>query len=128
MSSSAHRASLLAALLVAASAIASAPAASARVALIATGGNDVALLDVGSGKVAQRLPLPGPATAVAVTRDGRVGCAAGGGALLAFDLRAPSVIGGGGTALGGGVEATTIGTATALTLPAPTVGPRALGT
>jgi Ca2+-binding RTX toxin-like protein len=66
-------------------------AAQARVALIATGTNDAALLDVATGKVTRKVTLPGPTTAVAVTRDGKVGFAAGGGALLAIDLRGADV-------------------------------------
>jgi Ca2+-binding RTX toxin-like protein len=68
-----------------------AEAAQARVALIATQTNDAALLDVATGKVTKKVALPGPTTAVAVTRDGKVGFAAGGGALLAIDLRGGDV-------------------------------------
>jgi Ca2+-binding RTX toxin-like protein len=68
-----------------------AAAAQARVALIATGTNEAALLDVATGKVTKKVALPGPTTAVAVTRDGKVGFAAGGGALLAIDLRGADV-------------------------------------
>ncbi|MET0603121.1 MAG: hypothetical protein ABW167_14135, partial [Baekduia sp.] len=85
--------------------------AQARVALIATQTNDAALLDVATGKVTKKVALPGPTTAVAVTRDGKVGFAAGGGALLAIDLRggdvtvAPSA----GTAPSGGAVAADTG-------------------
>jgi Ca2+-binding RTX toxin-like protein len=68
-----------------------AAAAHARVALIATQTDDVALLDVATGKISRKVALPGPTTAVAVTRDGKVGFAAGGGALLAIDLRGADV-------------------------------------
>jgi Ca2+-binding RTX toxin-like protein len=68
-----------------------AAAAHGRVALIATQTKDVALLDVATGKVSRRVALPGPTTAVAVTRDGKVGFAAGGGAVLAIDLRGGDV-------------------------------------
>ncbi|HMJ37085.1 MAG TPA: hypothetical protein VK501_24485 [Baekduia sp.] len=63
------------------------PVAQARVALVATGTPDVALLDVATNQIARRVALPGATTAVAVTRDGRTALAAGGGALLALDLR-----------------------------------------
>src|SRR4051794_11300360 len=81
-----------------------APSAGARVVLLATGTSDAALLDVATTALVRRVALPGPTTAVAVTRDGRVGFAAGGGALLALDLRAPAVIGPGAAAVapGGG--------------------------
>jgi Ca2+-binding RTX toxin-like protein len=70
-----------------------APAASARVALLATGAPDVALLDVATSQIARRVALPGATTAVAVTRDGRTGFAAGGGAVIALDLRAATTVG-----------------------------------
>src|SRR5690349_21704078 len=114
----------LALLLATFAALLAAPPAGARVALLATGGGDVALLDVATGKLVRRVPLPGPSTAVAVTPDGRVGYAAGGGAVLALDLRAPSVIGPSTTAVapGGGTAAGSVPT----TLATATVGPRAL--
>jgi Ca2+-binding RTX toxin-like protein len=89
MSSVASRAVLV--LLCGAALLAAAAPARARVALIATGTDEAALLDVATGKVTKRVALPGPTTAVAVTRDGKVGFAAGGGALLAIDLRGPDV-------------------------------------
>ncbi|HWH95157.1 MAG TPA: hypothetical protein VNT03_14950, partial [Baekduia sp.] len=111
----------LPALLVAAVAlllVAAAAPAGARVALLATGTDDAALLDVATARVVKRIALPGPTTAVAVTRDGRIGFAAGGGAVIALDLRAPSVIGGGAVPPGGGTEAG--GTASG-TIPSATV-------
>src|SRR4051812_17961425 len=62
--------------------------ASARVALVATGAQDVALLDVSTNHVVARVKLPGPSTAVAVAPDGATGFAAGGTALAAVDLGA----------------------------------------
>jgi hypothetical protein len=47
--------------------------AAARVAVVATGTNDVALLDVVTDRVVARPALPGPSRAVAVSRDGRLG-------------------------------------------------------
>ncbi|MDX6725331.1 MAG: hypothetical protein QOK49_136, partial [Baekduia sp.] len=81
----------LASILLAALAAAPGPAG-ARVALIATGTPDVALLDVATGRVIRRLPLPGPTTAVAVSPDGRTAFAAGGGVVVALDLRDPATI------------------------------------
>ena len=60
--------------------------AQARVALLATGTNDVALLDVTTNLVVARPALPGPSRAVAITRDGRRAFAAAGNAVAAFDL------------------------------------------
>jgi Ca2+-binding RTX toxin-like protein len=60
--------------------------ASARVALLATGTNDVALLDVTTNQVVARPALPGPSRAVAVTRDGRRAFVGAGNAVGAFDL------------------------------------------
>src|SRR6476661_1349354 len=73
------RLALLALLCGGCGALVPAAAVQARVALIATGTNDAALLDVATGKVSRKVALPGPTTAVAVTRDGKVGFAAGGG-------------------------------------------------
>jgi Ca2+-binding RTX toxin-like protein len=81
-------------LLVAFALLAALPAgAHARVALLATGTNEAALLDVATGLVARRVALPGPTTAVAVTRDGRAGFVAGGGAILGLDLRGQAITG-----------------------------------
>ena len=60
--------------------------AQARVALLATGTNDVALLDVTTNLVVARPALPGPSRAVAITRDGRRAFVAAGNAVAAFDL------------------------------------------
>src|SRR5919198_2142515 len=60
--------------------------AHARVALLATGTNDVALLDVTTNQVVARPALPGPSRAVAVTRDGRRAFVGAGNAVGAFDL------------------------------------------
>jgi Ca2+-binding RTX toxin-like protein len=60
--------------------------AQARVALLATGTNDVALLDVTTDVVVARPALPGPSRAVAITRDGSRAFAAAGNAVAAFDL------------------------------------------
>jgi Ca2+-binding RTX toxin-like protein len=76
------RAALLAALI----ALLAAPAAHARVALLATGTNDVALLDVTTNQVVARPPLPGPSRAVAITRDGRRAFVGAGNAVGAFDF------------------------------------------
>ena len=62
-------------------ALLTAACAQARVALLATGTNDVALLDVTTD-----LALPGPSRAVAITRDGSRAFAAAGNAVAAFDL------------------------------------------
>ena len=65
--------------------LAAAPA-SARVALLATGTNDVALLDVTTDMVVARPALPGPSRAVAIARDGRRAFVAAGNAVGAFDF------------------------------------------
>jgi Ca2+-binding RTX toxin-like protein len=61
-------------------------AASARVALVATGTPEAALLDVATNVVVARAPLAGPSRAVAISADGRRGFAAGGSAVAAIDL------------------------------------------
>jgi Ca2+-binding RTX toxin-like protein len=66
--------------------LASAPAAVARVALVATGTPQLVLLDITTRDVAARLPLPGPARAVAVSRDGRRGFVTAGGEVVAVDV------------------------------------------
>jgi ribosome biogenesis GTPase len=63
-----------------------AASAQARVALLATGTNEVALLDVTTDQVVARPPLPGPSRAVAISRDGSRAFAAAGNAVAAFDL------------------------------------------
>jgi Ca2+-binding RTX toxin-like protein len=77
---------MLASTAVLAAALLGAAPAHARVALVATGTNEVALLDVTTNQVVARPPLPGRSRAVAVTRDGRRAFAAGGNAVGAFDL------------------------------------------
>jgi len=67
-------------------ALVGAACAQARVALLATGTNDLALLDVTTNLVVARPALPGPSRAVAITRDGRRAFAAAGNAVAAFDL------------------------------------------
>jgi Ca2+-binding RTX toxin-like protein len=62
------------------------PNAHARVALLATGTNDVALLDVTTNQVVARPTLPGPSRAVTITRDGRRAFVGAGNAVGAFDL------------------------------------------
>ena len=77
------RRTLLIAVLVA---LLTATCAQARVALLATGTNDVALLHVTTDLVVARPALPGPSRAVAITRDGSRAFAAAGNAVAAFDL------------------------------------------
>jgi Ca2+-binding RTX toxin-like protein len=60
--------------------------APARVALLATGTNEVALLDVTTDQVVARPPLPGASRAVAIARDGRRAFVAAGNAVAAFDF------------------------------------------
>ena len=67
-------------------ALLTAACAQARVALLATGTNDVALLDVTTDLVVARPALPGPSRAVAITRDGSRAFAAAGNAVAAFGL------------------------------------------
>ena len=66
--------------------LAAAPA-SARVALLATGTNEVALLDVTTDQVVARPALPGPSRAVAIARDGRRAFVAAGNAVARLRLR-----------------------------------------
>jgi Ca2+-binding RTX toxin-like protein len=60
--------------------------APARVALLATGTNEVALLDVTTDQVVARPALPGASRAVAIARDGRRAFVAAGNAVAAFDF------------------------------------------
>ena len=63
-----------------------APVAQARVALVATGTPELALLDVSSDRVAARIGLPAPSMAVAVTSDGTRGFVAAGATVVAIDV------------------------------------------
>jgi Ca2+-binding RTX toxin-like protein len=83
-----------------AAALLDAAPAAARVAIVATGRNDVALLDVVTGGVVARPALPGPSRAVAVSRDGRRAFVAAGTWVAALDLRA--IAAEGAQTLGGG--------------------------
>lgn len=60
--------------------------ADARVAILATGAHEVALLDVTTNQIIARPALPGPSRAVAVAADGKRAFAAAGNAVGAFDL------------------------------------------
>ena len=66
--------------------LALAPGAAARVTLVATGTPELVFLDITTREVAARLALPGPARAVAVTRDGQRGFVAAGGEVVALDV------------------------------------------
>ena len=77
-----------------------APAASARVTLVATGTPELVFLGIPANKVVARLALPGASRAVAVTRDGRRGYVTAGGEVVAVDVDtrselARSTLGGG---------------------------------
>ncbi|HEX4365075.1 MAG TPA: hypothetical protein VHZ75_11045, partial [Solirubrobacteraceae bacterium] len=61
-------------------------AAQARVALVATGTPELALLDVSSDTVVQRIALPAPSGAVAVTSDGKRGFVAAGATIVVLDV------------------------------------------
>ena len=63
-------------------------AADARVTLVATGLPELALIDVSTSQVVGRLSLPGPARAVAVTRNGQRGFVAAGTDIVALDVNA----------------------------------------
>jgi Ca2+-binding RTX toxin-like protein len=76
--------------------------AAARVAVVATGTHDVALLDVVTDRVVARPALPGPSRAVAVSRDGRRAFVGAGTSVAALDLRAMAAAG----ALGAAVPVT----------------------
>ena len=65
---------------------ASAPAAQARVTLVATGTPELAFLGIPGNAVVARLALPGPARAVAVSRDGARGYVTAGGEVVAVDV------------------------------------------
>jgi Ca2+-binding RTX toxin-like protein len=65
-----------------------APAVIARVALVATGTPELALIDVSTNEVVARLALPGPARAVVVSRDGQRGFVAAGTDVVVIDVNA----------------------------------------
>jgi Ca2+-binding RTX toxin-like protein len=68
-------------------AIGLAPAtAHARVALVASETPELPLVDLGSDRVVARIALPGPGSAVAVSRDGSRGFAAAGATIVAIDV------------------------------------------
>jgi Ca2+-binding RTX toxin-like protein len=67
-------------------ALAPLPAASARVALVATGTPELALLDVSTDQVVARLALPAPSTAVAVDSEGARGFVAAGATIVSLDV------------------------------------------
>jgi Ca2+-binding RTX toxin-like protein len=77
----------LGALLVAAVAAFAAPA-SARVTLVATGTPELPFVDTTTNQVTARLALPGPARALAITRDGQRGFVAAGNEVVAVDVNA----------------------------------------
>ena len=74
------------ALLVLVLALAAAPAAQARVTLVATGTPELAFIGIPSNDVVARLALPGPARAVAVSRDGTRGYVSAGSEIVALDV------------------------------------------
>ncbi len=63
-----------------------APAAHARVTLVATGTPELAFLGIPGNQVVARLALPGPARAVAVSRDGARGYVTAGSEVVAVDV------------------------------------------
>jgi len=79
---------LLAAVVMLLAVVLMSPAAGARVTLVATGMPELALIDVSTSRVIVRLALPGPARAVAVTRDGQRGFVASGTHIVALDVNA----------------------------------------
>ncbi|MDX6678265.1 MAG: hypothetical protein QOE31_2317, partial [Solirubrobacteraceae bacterium] len=71
-------------------ALATPASAPARVTLVATGMPELAFVDVSTNAVSARLALPGPARAVAITRDGQRAFVAAGGDIVAVDVNAHS--------------------------------------
>jgi Ca2+-binding RTX toxin-like protein len=67
-------------------ALAAAPAAQARVTLVATGTPELDFLGIPGNEVVARLALPGPARAVAVSRDGARGYVSAGGEVVKVDV------------------------------------------
>jgi len=70
-----------------------APAASARVTLVATGTPELVFLGIPRNEVVARLALPGPSRAVAVARDGRRGYVSAGGEVVALDVNTRAEVG-----------------------------------
>jgi Ca2+-binding RTX toxin-like protein len=66
--------------------LAGAPAASARVTLVATGTPELVYLGIPRNEVVARLALPGISRAVAITRDGTRGYVTAGGEIVAVDV------------------------------------------
>ena len=60
--------------------------AEARVSLVATGSPNLVFLDITTRQIAAQLPLPGPARAVEVSRDGKRGYVAAGSEVVAVDV------------------------------------------
>ncbi|HEV2774604.1 MAG TPA: calcium-binding protein, partial [Solirubrobacteraceae bacterium] len=73
-------------LLALAFALGAASAAQARVTLVATGTPELAFLGIPGNQVVARLALPGPARAVAVSRDGARGYVSAGSEIVALDV------------------------------------------
>src|SRR4051794_10777136 len=63
-----------------------APAAGARVTLVATGTPELVYLGIPRNEVVARLALPGPSRAVAITRDGTRGYVTAGGEVVVVDV------------------------------------------
>jgi len=79
-----------------------APAASARVTLVATGTPELVFVGIPRNEVVARLALPGPSRAVAVSRDGTRGFVSAAGDVVATDVNLRTETGR--TALGPGPE------------------------
>ena len=73
--------------------LAAAPAAQARVMVVATGNAFATLLDVQSGALVARVPVAGGTRAVAVAPDGSRGYVAAGAGVAAIDLNARTRVG-----------------------------------
>jgi Ca2+-binding RTX toxin-like protein len=67
-------------------ALACAPAASARVLLVADGGSDLPLLELSNDAVVARVPMPGPVTGVATNPLGGKAYAAAGNTIVEIDI------------------------------------------
>src|SRR4051812_14860955 len=84
---------LLPAVVLLAAIAAAVPAAHARVMLVATGQATATLLDVQSGALVARVPVPGGTRAVAVAPDGVRGYVTAGAGVAAIDLNARAKVG-----------------------------------